>query len=235
MGEILVLSATAFEQQVLREQMVKGVRREVAAREWVSGRINEREVLLLATGIGAVNTAHALTCVLQATRPEWVLQVGVGGAYPSSGLRVGDLALANEEWYGDMGVRTAEGWQGAELIGIPVLQKAATYFNRFPLDDAWVQKAVEILPEATVGAFVSVQECSGTDALGIEREERFDGVCENMEGAAAAHMCALYEVPFVEVRAMSNRVEARDRDAWDLPLALAESQAAALRLLQEVI
>ena len=78
MGEILVLSATAFEQQVLREQMVKGVRREVAAREWVSGRINEREVLLLATGIGAVNTAHALTCVLQTTRPEWVLQVGVG-------------------------------------------------------------------------------------------------------------------------------------------------------------
>jgi len=43
----------------------------------------------------------------------------------------------------------------------------------------------------------------------------------------------LYEVPFVEVRAMSNRVEARNRDTWDLPLALGEAQAAATRLLEE--
>ena len=233
MEEILVLSATAFEQEALREKIERGVRREVAGREWIRGEIAGREVLLVATGLGAVNTAHALTCVLQAQRPVWVLQVGIGGAYPEGGLRIGDLALASEECYGDLGVRTEQGWQGAELIGIPVLEQGERYFNRFSLDGEWVQRAARILPEAKVGTFVTVQECSGTDALGLERGRRFGGVCENMEGAAVAHLCALYGVPFVEVRAMSNIVEARDRDTWDLPLALDRAQAAALRLLQE--
>lgn len=233
MGEILILSATAFEQERLRERVEEEVRQEVAGRMWVSGKIAGREVLLVATGIGAVNTAHALTCVLQARRPAWVLQVGIGGGYPESGLGIGDLALASEECYGDLGVKTGAGWQGAELIGIPVLEQERVYFNRFPLDAEWVRKAAEILPAAKVGPFVTVQECSGTDELGVERGRRFAGVCENMEGAAVAHLCALYEIPFVEVRAISNIVEARDRDKWDLPLALERAQAAALQLVEQ--
>ena len=128
-----------------------------------------------------------------------------------------------------------EGWQGAEVIGIPVLEKGERYFNRFPLDRDWLQKAASILPDAKVGAFVTVQECSGTDALGIERGERFAAVCENMEGAAAAHVCALYGVPFLELRAMSNRVEKRDREQWDLVGAVARAQEAAARLLESEI
>lgn len=233
MGEIVVLSATGFEQEVLREEVEEAVGQQVAGREWVSGRVGGEEVLLVATGIGAVNTSHALTCVLQARRPAWVLQIGVGGAYPQSGLGVGDLALACEENYGDLGVRTEEGWQGGEVIGIPVLDGDVVRYNNFPLDGAWVQQAAAILPDARVGPFVTVQECSGTDALGLERGERFGALCENMEGAAAAHLCALYGVPFVEVRVMSNIVEKRDREQWDLPLAVERAQAAALQLLEQ--
>ena len=80
--EILVLSATAFEQLALREAVAERVQRKVAEREWVSGKIGTQPVTLVATGIGAVNTAHALTCYLQGQRPRRVVQVGVGGAYP---------------------------------------------------------------------------------------------------------------------------------------------------------
>ena len=233
MGEIIILSATAFEQGRVREGVGEAVRQEVAGREWVSGKVRGQEVVLVETGIGAVNAAHALTCVLQERRPDWVLQVGVGGAYPEGGLGIGDLAWARGENYGDLGVRTEEGWQSAEVIGIPVLTTDAEYYNCFPLAGEWVDRAAEILTEAEVGPFVTVQECSGTDALGLERGERFGALCENMEGAAAAHVCALYGVPFVELRAMSNRVERRDRDRWDLPLAIERAQAAALRLLEE--
>ena len=231
MGEIVVLSATGFEQEALRERVEEGVRQRVAGREWVSGKVGGEEVLLVATGIGAVNAAHALTCVLQGRRPAWVLQVGVGGAYPQSGLGIGDWALASEENYGDLGVRTEKGWQGGDVIGIPVLDGDVVRYNNFPLDGAWVQQAAGILPEAQVGPFVTVQECSGTDALGLERGARFGALCENMEGAAAAHLCALYGVPFIEVRAMSNMVERRDRERWDLPWAVERAQAAALVLL----
>ena len=165
--EILVLSATAFEQLALREAVAERVQHKVAEREWVSGKIGAQPVTLVATGIGAVNTAHSLTCYLQAQRPRRVVQIGVGGAYPQSDASVGDLALASEENYGDLGVRTPDGWQGAELIGIPVLEKRRSYYNCFPIDEQWVQRAATALPEAYIGPFVTVQECSGTDELGV--------------------------------------------------------------------
>ncbi len=230
--EILVLSATAFEQRALREAVAERVQRKVAAREWVSGKIGAQPLTLVATGIGAVNTAYALTCYLQAQRPLWVLQVGVGGAYPESGATIGDLALASEEHYGDLGVRTPDGWQGADLIGIPVVEKDRAYYNTFPIAQAWLQQAANILSKAHVGPFVTLQECTGTDELGIERGRRFSALCENMEGAAAAHLCALYEVPFVELRAISNIVERRDPARWHLPQAAAKAQSAALELLE---
>ena len=59
----------------------------------------------------------------------------------------------------------------------------------------------------------------------------FGALCENMEGAAAAHLCALYGVDFVEVRAISNIAARRDRDAWELPLACSRAQEAVLFLL----
>ncbi len=231
--EILVLSATAFEQLVLREAVGERVQRKVAACEWVSGKIGAQPVTLLTTGIGATNTAHALTCYLQEQRPQRVVQIGVGGAYPDSGAGVGDLALASKEYYGDLGVRTPNGWQGAEQIGIAVLDNGHSYYNCFPTDEQWVQRAAAALPEALVGAFVTVQECTGTDELALERGRCFGALCENMEGAAAAHLCALYEVPFAELRAMSNIVEQRRRERWDLRGAAARAQAAAHQLLEE--
>jgi futalosine hydrolase len=244
MEEVLLLTATGFEQEILRESMAAPIRQMVAGRCWTTGALAERGVRLVETGIGAVNAAHALTCALQATRPGLVVQLGVGGAYPGSGLRVGDLALASEENYGDLGVRTARGWEGGEIIGLAVLEKEQKYFNCFPLDQAWVSKAEVTLEKAAwdkgrarikVGPFVTVQECSGTAALGAERQARFKAVCENMEGAAAAHLCRLYGVPFLELRGISNLVEERQRETWDLPLASRRAQEAVPLLLRELM
>jgi futalosine hydrolase len=43
---------------------------------------------------------------------------------------------------------------------------------------------------------------------------------ESMEGAAFFYACLAAGVPFAEIRSISNRVEPRNRDAWDLPLAI---------------
>ena len=241
MGEILILTATGPEQRDLARRLENAVVQEVAGKKWRTGQLAGSEVGLVETGIGAVNTAHALTCVLQARRPDVVLQMGVGGAYPGAGLALGDLALASAEIYGDLGVRTGDGWYSAEFIGIPVVERGRAYFNSFPVDRKLMERAREVLqggwsepaPALRVGPFVTVQECSGLAEMGQERGERFDAVCENMEGAAAAHVCLLYGVSFVELRSISNQVEDRRTDKWDLPLALARAQEAVLRLLRQ--
>lgn len=238
-----MLTATPAEQGMLAAGLEDGVEQQVAGRPWRDGLLAGRPALLLCGGLGAVNTAHSLTCVLQARRPSLVLQVGVGGAYPGAGLAIGDLALATSEQYGDLGVRTAAGWQPAEAIGIPVLElDGVRYFNDFPLDAELVARAAEALcrsPElglpgaVRAGPFVTVQECTGLATLAAERAAPQGAICESMEGAAAAHLCRLYGVPFLELRGISNQVEDRRREAWDLPLAARRAQQAALALLRD--
>lgn len=232
---ILLLTATAIEQQGLAGALEEPVRVAVAGRTWTRGLLDGRAVQLVETGLGAVNTAHALTRALGMERPRFVLQIGVGGAYPGGGVAVGQLAVACAEHYGDLGVRTPGGWRPADAIGIPVATVAGVpRFNEFPVDDRLSRAAARCLT-AVRGPFVTVQECSGTTALARERAARVPGaLCESMEGAAAAHVCALCDVPFLEVRAMSNLVGDRDLAAWDLPGACARAQEAARRLLAEL-
>jgi futalosine hydrolase len=62
---------------------------------------------------------------------------------------------------------------------------------------------------------------TGTAATADELGRRFpDAVAEGMEGAGVAAAAARRGVPFGEIRAISNRVGPRDRDAWQIPLAL---------------
>ena len=138
-----------------------------------------------------------------------------------------------------MGVITTEGWKPADIIGIPVLQKEQDYYNTYPLDSQCVAAAETLLRQwdttLTVqsGPFVTVQQCSNR-ALGEKLSARFHAICENMEGAAAAHLCTLYDIPFLELRAISNCVEDYNKEAWDIPLALKRSQNAAHHLIQHL-
>jgi futalosine hydrolase len=200
-----------------------------------SGSLDGVRVVLLATGMGKVNAAHAATVLLETRRVRGVLGFGVAGAYPGSGLQVGDVAVATAAVYGDEGVHAPGGWMSTEGIGIPLLEREGERrFNEFPLDPARTGAAVAALASAGIaaraGPFVAVSACSGTDALGREMAARFGALCEGMEGAALAHVCALYGVPFLEVRAVSNLVEDRDPSRWRLAAAAEAAQHAVRRV-----
>lgn len=240
--DILVLTATAFEQAALRRSISHPTTRTFARRARTEGKLGTRRVVLIETGIGAVNTAQALTAALEVGRPDFVLQVGVGGAYAGSRLNVGDLAVATEENDGELGFLAPDGWHPADHIGIPVLSKNRIHYNTFPLDADLARRAATMIldarpdaaPAVRSGPFVTVQQCSGLAARGNELAARFNAICENMEGVAAAHVCTLYEVPFVELRGISNLVEDRNTLAWKLPLASGNAQKAAGVLIENL-
>ena len=106
------------------------------------------------------------------------------------------------------------------------------YFNRFPLDSRLVSTAAEICG-AQCGPFVTVSQCSGVQAVGDALYTRFNALCESMEGAAAAHICTLYDVPFLEVRGISNLVEDRDPTRWDIPGAADAAQSALIKIISD--
>jgi futalosine hydrolase len=60
---------------------------------------------------------------------------------------------------------------------------------------------------------------------------RWGALAESMEGAAAAHICALYGVPFLEIRGISNLVTDRDRESWQVKRAAAVAGWASLAVI----
>jgi futalosine hydrolase len=189
------------------------------------------------TGIGAVNTAHVLTQYLAMNRaPSLVIQTGIAGAYVPAAVPVGSVLLADTEIYGDLGVMTPAGWRPLEEIGIPLVEAAGgreARFNYFPLDAELVTRASAAAGTAVArtGKFLTLSQVTGVRALGDELYGRFGALCESMEGAAAAHVCALHDVPFLEVRGVSNLVEDRDRKTWKIADAADAAQRVVLRLL----
>lgn len=197
-------------------------------------------LLVVAGGMGKTNAAQALTALLEGGRPvRAVIGFGVAGAYLRAGLALGDVALATAEIYADEGVDAPAGWISTEGIGIPLLERGGVRrFNDFPSDGALLALARAVLGRGSgpvaEGRFLTVSCCSGTREAGDRLAARHQALCETMEGAAYAHVAALYGVPYLGVRAVSNLVEDRDLSRWALPRAASAAAGAALTVARAI-
>lgn len=217
----------------------------LAGKPVYKGRINQKTVIYIISGMGKTNAAHAATILLEKFSPKILVLFGVGGAYPSAGLAVGDIVVAEKEVYGDEGVMLKDDFYGTEFIGIPLLKKGRKrYFNEFRLDTTLAKKAFKAaqgvshhasrITAVRKGTFVTVSTCTGTGEKALELEKRFGALCENMEGASAAHVCAMYDTPMIQIRGISNIVSDRDRRKWNIRLAAGNCQEAVRELLKNL-
>jgi futalosine hydrolase len=189
-------------------------------KSFFSGVLNGNTLAVICIcGVGKTNAAHGTTLLFERFGPNHVYSIGVAGAYPGSGLNIGDVAVAENEFYGDEGIMTKSGFHTIDALGMPLVSvNGNEYYNKFPL----------VVPEAfkdskSKGNFVSVSTCTGTRSGAIEMERRFNAICENMEGAAVAHICALNNIPVTEIRGISNIIGRREA----VPLETAAIRAAA--------
>jgi futalosine hydrolase len=201
------------------------------------GRAFDHALIYAISGIGKTNAAHSATILIHKYRPAIVMNFGIGGAYPSSGLDVGEIAIASKEVYADEGVGLKDGFHTLETVGIPLLRKGGRrYFNEFPLDKSLSLAAFSAsrsLFNSKRGTFSTVSTCTGTAIRASELAGRFRAICENMEGAAVAHICCLYGIPCVEIRSISNIAGERDTSKWDVRLASENCQEAVIAFLEE--
>ena len=201
--ELLLCVATEFEGALLREQLIG----------------SHPDVAIVRTGVGPVNAAHAVTLFLAQADARAIVICGVGGAYPSSGVHVGDVVCAASECYGDLGATSPSGFLDMKALGFPVVEAPVPLFNQIPMQVFPVERRVP---------FVTLSTCTGTETVARELETRTGGAVESMEGAAVAHVAHLHGVPVGEVRGISNVVTNRDTSTWRLKDAAAAAQEAVL-------
>ncbi|MEJ2688433.1 MAG: futalosine hydrolase [Deltaproteobacteria bacterium] len=184
-------------------------------------RRNDR-VKTLTCGVGPVESTLSLTRLLSGSNASEVTAVvnfGVGGAYPGSDLSILDLCFADREVLADLAICTEEGF-----LDLPA---SLTVVRDFSLDNALLAAAENFCRQKGCafrkGSFATVCCASGSAQRGQTLRNKYQAVCENMEGAALARVCKEFGVPFLEVRAISNMVENRDLTGWQLEAAAARA------------
>lgn len=206
--------------------------------------IDGKTVRISVSGPGMVNSAHALTVAIESCRPDIIMQCGCAGIFRSSGLDIGDVAIASSERDIHLGIES-EGSRDSidtEMPPSPLpFDIPGTGRNGIiDLSGDLYEKCYRIISECrdfrtSSGDFITVSTVTATDRRAALLEKWYNNpVMESMEGAAGAQIAALYGIPFIEIRAGSNFVGKRNRESWNLPLAFRNSSLAVIRVINSI-
>ncbi|CAM5601828.1 Futalosine hydrolase [Streptomyces spiroverticillatus] len=166
---------------------------------------------VVAGGVGPAAAAASTARALATGSYGLVISAGIGGGFPGraplASVVVADVIVA-----ADLGAETAEGYVPVTGLGFGTVEH---------LPPADLVRVTSEAAGAATGTVLTVSTVTGTAARAAELSARHPrAAVEAMEGFGVAEAAALFGLPVLEIRAVSNAVGPRDRDAWRIGDAL---------------
>ncbi|MDR2536522.1 MAG: 5'-methylthioadenosine/S-adenosylhomocysteine nucleosidase [Treponema sp.] len=201
-----IIGAMEDEVTLLQSAIVEPQSKTVGGFEFFSGTLEGKKVVLLRCGIGKVNAAVGCALLITGYKPDFIINTGsAGGIDPK--LTVGDAIISEGLVYHDVDV-TAFHYAPGQLPGMPAVFSAPEALVKEAEQAVDALKQEEILP----GSFNYVRGIIGSGDAFMHQPERIDKVRETfpkikaveMEGAAVAQACFLFNVPALIIRALSD-------------------------------
>lgn len=183
----------------------------------------------LVTGVGLLATSLSLCKHLQQKKPSLVIQVGIAGTF-NDALLMGDAVVVASDAIGDMGVMENGTFKTVFEMGL-------TNPDHFPYKGGRLINPHAALIQQTglkTVHGISVNEIStSNDRIRFYREQ-LGAETESMEGAALHMVCLENNIPFVQIRGISNRVGERDKSKWKIPEAIGSVNNAVKHLINNL-
>lgn len=178
-------------------------------------------------GVGMVNTSLRSSRLIQEFQPDLCILMGVAGTFKDS-LDIGTVVNVIEESYGDLGAEDAEG----NFLSIFDLGLAEA--DQFPFTNKKLANQSKDFAFLKKVRSISLNTSSGFTPNIEKLKALYDVDIENMEGAAFFQTCLEYKVPFLEIRSISNKVESRNKENWNLALAIENLNNILLEMIQSI-
>ncbi|NEN85641.1 futalosine hydrolase [Paenibacillus elgii] len=183
---------------------------------------------VVAGGVGPAASAASAAKALAAAEYGMVVSAGIGGGFPGR-AEIGSLVVADAIVAADLGAETPEGFRSVDELGFGS--------SRIAVDASLAARLTEALQSAGLpahtGPVLTVSTVTGTAATASELAARMPGAAaEAMEGFGVAVAARDRGLPALELRAISNAVGPRDREAWRIKEALDALEAAGAILLE---
>jgi adenosylhomocysteine nucleosidase len=194
--KIGIIGAMQEEISYLQKQMQNYSKQVIAGCEFFVGSLQNKEVVLLKSGIGKVSAALATTLMCQLFKPDYIINTGCAGGF-ADGLQVGDIVIGVEVKFCDVDV-TVFGYEFGQAPNQPVAYKS---------DDFLINLAKKCNPKIKQGLIVSGDAFIHTDQQIKFIREKFSNVkAVDMESSAIAQVCYNFNIPFLSIRAISDIV-----------------------------
>ncbi len=189
----------------------------------------EREKMdldVLITGVGLTATAYSLAAQLGSKRPALIIQAGIAGCFRQD-IALGSVFGVARDVIADQGVFESGNWISTSDMGF-------TPADLPPYKDGWLVNRntsnIQLNDYVLVDA-VSVNQVSSSREMIGAINHKYSPVLESMEGAALHYTAILEDIPFMQIRSISNYVGERDKKKWDLKNAVINLNKELLHLL----
>lgn len=183
----------------------------------------KHDVSFLHTGVGMAVTAYALTKEVLKHKYDLIINAGIAGSF-YRGIKVAEVVMVQFELFAELGAED---------------DKTFIKFPEMNLPGPYAFKNAKVLSGSYYSSLKKVKSATVNTVHGNEENinaflKLHDVELESMEGAAVAMVCEAENIPYVQIRSISNYVTKRNRDAWDIPNAIKNLNEGLRKIIDEL-
>lgn len=229
MSKIGIIGAMDLEVDALKAKLENVTITQKAGMEFHEGALNGAEVVIVRCGIGKVNAALCIQILADMFRITHVINTGVAGSLNAK-LDIGDILISKDALHHDVDVR---------IFGYPLGEVPQLGTREFVADETLVRLAKEscekVNPDlhTVIGRVVSGDQFISGNEIKEHLISTFQGDCVEMEGASIAHGAYLNQIPFVIIRAISDKAD--NSAEMDYPTFEKKAALHSARLVEDLV
>ncbi len=180
----------------------------------------------LVAGVGMHRMSYALGKYLAIYRPDFCMNVGIAGAFPGK-VDIGEVVHVTTEAMIDLGAEDSNGdLLFLDQMGLEEdISSTKGLVNKQAQQYTFLKNVRGVTVNTVTGSATSIKKIIA----------RWDPDVETMEGAAFFYSCLKADIPFVEIRAISNIVEPRNTGNWNVDLAIQNLNSQLIEILNFLI
>lgn len=165
---------------------------------------------VLIAGVGVPNTLYHLQKRLHHTSYNLVIQAGIAGSF-SKDIILGQAVFIKQDCFADLG------WEEQEIY-TPIFESGLADKNEFPFNNGWLINTSAFPGTAVLKTVngITVNKISDSSLQNRQFKKQFNADVETMEGAALHFVCLQENIPFIQLRTISNYVGERDKSKWKM-------------------
>jgi futalosine hydrolase len=219
--DILIVSATLFEIDPLITSFhfEKEINQNLKRYSF-----NTHQIDVLISGIGMTSTAFWMGKTVSSKKYDLAINLGIAGSFDDT-IKIGETVHVIADEISELGAE--DDTQFLSLKELKVADVESRFNNSIPIDNLIISSLKQVKG-------ITVNTVHGNEHSILKAKKRFNPKVESMEGAAFLMACLSEKMKCLQIRTISNQVEKRNKDNWNIPLAINNLCKTGLKLLNSL-